>query len=186
LPGGKAVALLEAFRPGQHELSLNQLARRTGLRLWEIGYRGGRLPPHCTGVGKVLLAYAPPELLDELLLKGPERFTPLHPDHAPAADRALCEVRRAGLAYQREEMDLGLVSVAALVADAGGAVVASLSVVLRASRHQLRQFAPAVQTATASASRELREHNVRGAGVGGILRMLEDNPSDPLPDNPLP
>jgi DNA-binding IclR family transcriptional regulator len=252
----KAFSLLEAFRPANRELSLNQLARRTdlpistvyrtanelvecgglervdgggyrvGLRLWEIGSlsdratsmltvvvpfmqdlyevthetvqlaildgrdalfieklygtrsamvrstRGGRLPLHCTGVGKVLLAHAPPELAEQLLENGLQRFTRYTLTTPQELTRALDEVRRTGLAFQREEMDLGLVSVAAPIMDADNTVVASLSVVVRSSRIQLRQLAPAVQTAAASASREMREHSVRGANADGMLRML--------------
>lgn len=252
----KAFSLLEAFRPANRELSLNQLARRTGLpistvyrtanelvengalervdgggyrvglRLWEIGSladratsmlsivvpfmqdlyevthetvqlaildgqdalfvekiygtrsalvrstRGGRLPLHCTGVGKALLAKAPQEFVDRLIERGLQRYTPYTMTTARELNRALGEVRRTGLAFQREEMDLGLVSVAAPLTDADDDVVAALSVVVRSSPYQLRQLAPAVQTAAASASREMREHGVHGATADSMLRML--------------
>jgi DNA-binding IclR family transcriptional regulator len=252
----RAASILEAFRPAHRELSLNDLARRSGLptstvyrmvvelmehgllervgssgyriglRLWELGAlaerpntmvrivlpfmqdlyvvtheniqlaildghealfiekiygarsaptrstRGGRLPLHATGVGQVLLAHAPQQLVDELVEKGLEGYTQYTLTTARQLARRLSEVRRAGVAFQREEMDLGLSSVAAPVTDVTGAVVASLSVVLRSSRHQLRQLAPAVLTAAASASRELREARVAGASVEGLMSVL--------------
>jgi DNA-binding IclR family transcriptional regulator len=115
------------------------------------------LPLHCTGVGKVLLAYAPPELLDELLEAGLTRYTAhtvVTPGHLR---RALAEVRRTGVAFAREEMTLGSTSVASPIFDAQGRVAAALAVVLRVSRPDLKRLAPAVHTAAISASRQLRE-----------------------------
>jgi DNA-binding IclR family transcriptional regulator len=145
--------------------------------------RGGRLPLHATGVGKVLLAHAPPELVDEIVDAGLERFTPYTLITGRALQRALADVRRIGLAYNHEEMDLGLVSVAAPLYDATQTVVGALSIVGRLTRYQLRHLAPAVRTAAASASRELHEAGVRGIGREGILRWLkETGPAVPTPD----
>jgi DNA-binding IclR family transcriptional regulator len=135
--------------------------------------RGGRLPLHCTGVGKVLLAHAEQDFVDRLIERGLERYTQYTLTTAHELNRALGEIRRSGVAFQREEMDLGLVSAAAPLTDATGTVVAALGVVVRSSRYQLRQLAPAVQTAAASASREMRERGVHGATADGMLRMLK-------------
>ena len=119
--------------------------------------RGGRLPLHATGVGKVLLAYAPAEFFDELVDHGLKRFTP-HTIVAPGQLRkTLAEVRRTGIAYASEEMSLGSLSVAAPVFDADGAAVAAMSIVMRSSRTNLRRVGPAVRTAALGASRELRQ-----------------------------
>ena len=127
--------------------------------------RGGRLPLHATGVGKVLLAYAPDSLVQEVIEAGLERFTP-HTIVAPGhLRRALAEVRRSGIAYGREELDLGLLSVASPVTDASGSVVAALSVVQRSRRGDLRRLGLAVRTAALSTSRSLQER----ARLGGPL-----------------
>jgi DNA-binding IclR family transcriptional regulator len=125
--------------------------------------RGGRLPLHATGVGKVLLAHAPEQLLQELLENGLPRYTP-HTIVAPGQlRRALAEIRRTGVAYAREEMSPGSLSVASPVADAGGTVVAALSVVLRSGRGgDLRRLGPAVRTAAISTSRALHERALMG------------------------
>jgi DNA-binding IclR family transcriptional regulator len=136
--------------------------------------RGGRLPLHCTGVGKVLLAHSPVRLVDELLEAGLKRYTPHTITAGRDLGRALSEVRRTGIALAREELDLGLVSVAAPLRDQTGAVIASLSVVVRTSVQQLRHLAPAVRTAAASASREMAEQGVRGVGPDALLRILEE------------
>ena len=90
---------------------------------------GSRLPLHATGVGKVLLAYAPDEVQAAVLAD-------LTPDHAvhghparPAA-RAAAPGARDGYAHDRDEMTLGACSVAVPVRDREGGVVAALGVVV--------------------------------------------------------
>jgi DNA-binding IclR family transcriptional regulator len=118
--------------------------------------RGGRLPLHATGAGKVLLAYAPAELLDQVLAAGLRRYT-AHTIVAPGRlRRVLTDVRGAGVAFAREEMSLGSVSVASPLFDATGAVIAAISIVARSARADLRRLAPAVRTAALCASREMR------------------------------
>ncbi len=119
--------------------------------------RGGRLPLHATGVGKVLLAHAPAEVLSAVVDGGMRRYTPytvVAPGHLR---RALAEVRRTGVAYAREELTLGSLSVAAPVVGKDDAVVAALAVVLDQGRGDLRRLAPAVRTAAISTSRALQE-----------------------------
>jgi DNA-binding IclR family transcriptional regulator len=118
--------------------------------------RGGRLPLHATGVGKVLLAHAPPEVVSAVMGGEMRRYTPytvVAPGHLR---RALADVRRHGVAYAREEMSLGSLSVAAPVMGSGQTVVAALAVVLD-QRGDLRRLAPAVRTAAISTSRALQE-----------------------------
>jgi DNA-binding IclR family transcriptional regulator len=136
--------------------------------------RGGRLPLHSTGVGKILLAHAPTEFVVEFLATGLPRYTPYTLTTPGQLRPALAEIRRTGLALANEEMDLGLSSAAAPVTDANGKVVAAMSVVLRSSRSRLARLAPAVRMAALSASREMREHGVRGADTDGMLRMVAD------------
>jgi DNA-binding IclR family transcriptional regulator len=240
----KVVSLLDAFLPSAQELSLNELADRTGLplsttyrlatqlvewgglergsgggyriglRLWEIGAlatggstlqavvspfmqdlyeathenvqlairsgrqalyidritgprstpiaarRAGRLPLHATGVGKVLLAHAPPEFVDELIEAGLRRYTVHTIVGAGSLRRSLAEIRRTGLGFAREELTLGSVSVAAPVFDACGTAVAAISLVLPSTRANLSCLAPAVRAVSLSASRDLRRRSI--------------------------
>jgi IclR family transcriptional regulator, KDG regulon repressor len=98
---------------------------RHAIRLFSrVGQRG---PVHATGVGKVLLAHAPPEVLERVLTDGLTRFTP-RTIIEPAALRAeLADVREQGYAVNVEESELGLASVAAPIRDHTGTVVAALS-----------------------------------------------------------
>jgi len=108
---------------------------------------GGRLPLHATGVGKVLLAYAPESFVDEVLAAGLPRLTP-HTIVDPEELRVvLVEVRRNGYALTREEMTLGSVSVAAPIFGPEGRVVGAMSLVVGADHPDLRRLAMAVRTA---------------------------------------
>jgi DNA-binding IclR family transcriptional regulator len=144
-----------AVRDGLEALYVDTISGRESVRT--LSHRGGRLPLHATGVGKVLLAHAPPEVLSAVLEGGMRRYTPytvVAPGHLR---RALSEVRRHGVAYAREEITLGSLSVAAPVQGPDGAVVAALGVVLTQGRGDLRRLAPAVRTAAISTSRALQE-----------------------------
>jgi DNA-binding IclR family transcriptional regulator len=127
--------------------------------------RGGRLPLHATGVGKVLLAHAPPQLLHELVEAGLRRHTPYTVVAPGQLRRSLTETRRTGIACAREEMSLGTQSIAAPIVDVDGTVVAALGVVQRTGRGDVRKLAPAVRTAAISTSRALQERTRSGGPV---------------------
>ncbi|WP_349308031.1 MULTISPECIES: IclR family transcriptional regulator [unclassified Pseudofrankia] len=94
---------------------------------------GGRFPAHATGVGLVLLAYAPQEV-QEAALAGPlRRFTEKTITDPVVLRRTLDGVRRTGLAVSDRQVTMDALSVAAPVVDRAGNVVAALSLVVRAS-----------------------------------------------------
>jgi IclR family transcriptional regulator, acetate operon repressor len=236
---GRAFTLLTAFRPADGELTLAELARRTGipkptvhrllaelaewgaversaggvrlgLRLFELGQLvprqrelldvavpfladlfeathetvhlavpdgtevvyvqklpgsggpqipsrlGGRMPAYCTGVGKAMLAFGPPERLAAVLAAGLPRRTP-RTVIAPGLLRAELEsIRRRGIAEEHEESAPGLACVAAPVLGPDGYAVAAVSITGWASRLKTARLAPAVRTAALGLSRALR------------------------------
>ncbi len=82
------------------------------------------VPFHCSALGKIFLAHGVVDLpKGRLEQRGPRTLTTRE---ALAADLAL--VLRRGYAVADEELEPGLVAVAAPVRDAGGTVVASISV----------------------------------------------------------
>ncbi|MEU5696167.1 IclR family transcriptional regulator [Actinosynnema sp. NPDC020468] len=99
---------------------------------------GGRLPLHCSGVGKVLLAHGGAELIDRVLSGRLERHTPRTTVDPVLLRGELAECRRTGTAAVRGELTTGADSVATRIVDAEGAVVAALSVVVRTDsvKHQ--------------------------------------------------
>lgn len=146
-----------AVLDGHEALYIEKLGGGRATRV--VTRRGGRLPLHATGVGKVLLAYAPKHLVTEVLSGQLKRYT-AHTIVAPAQLRAkLSEVRRTGVAISREEMSMGTVSVAAPVFAPPGTTVAALAVVVRSSRKDVHRLAPAVRATACSLSRTLQQRN---------------------------
>ncbi|MFI5958845.1 IclR family transcriptional regulator [Cryptosporangium sp. NPDC051539] len=112
---------------------------------------GGRMPLHCTAIGKALLAHAPPELRREVLGGALERHTP-HTVIAPGLlKRQLDAVVEKGVAFEREESRLGLLCVAAPILDEqGGAALAAISITGPVGRFRPETQADAVRAAAAA------------------------------------
>ncbi len=118
---------------------------------------GGRLPAHATGVGKAILAYSPAAVVKARIEAGLPRFTPRTITTPGALTRELREVRTEGLAYDREESNIGISCVAAPVFGHDRKVRAALSVTGPTHRIDPVRLGPAVRTAALSLSRQLRE-----------------------------
>ncbi|MEW2547810.1 IclR family transcriptional regulator [Streptomyces sp. NPDC047002] len=121
----------------------------------------GRFALMPTGVGRVLLAYAPPEV-QERALAGPQaRCTPATECDPGVLRQSLAEVRRTGVAICERQVTDDSVSVAAPVHGPHGDVVAAVSVVAHADRVRPHTLVPLVQVAARGISRAL------GAEPGG-------------------
>ena len=120
-----------------------------------VSRAGTALPLHATGVGKVLLAYAPPDVVTAAL-RDPVRVTAYTITERGRLERELAEVRRRGFARTDEEMTLGASSVAVPVVGAGHQTVAAVGVVVRSSRRDLARFLPGLQVAALAIGRGLR------------------------------
>lgn len=115
---------------------------------------GSRWPLHATGVGLVLLAYADPQVQEQVCAAPLARFTG-HTITDPARLRAtLAEVRRADAAVSDRQITEDAVSVAAPIRDASGTVVAALSLVVPATANPV-PLMPAVRMAARGSSRAL-------------------------------
>lgn len=89
---------------------------------------GPTAPLHCSALGKVLLAYAPPELVERVERGGLKRCTANTIVSVTALEAELARIRQRGWAVDAEELEVGLYCVAAPVVGAGGSVVAAVSV----------------------------------------------------------
>jgi IclR family transcriptional regulator, acetate operon repressor len=85
---------------------------------------GVEVPDHCSAAGKIFLAFGASALPVGTLERRTERTL----TDRPLLERDLDAVRRQGFATIVDELELGLAAVAAPVRDAGGAVVAALSI----------------------------------------------------------
>jgi DNA-binding IclR family transcriptional regulator len=142
-----------AVQDGTSALYVERISGRSSVPI--VSRSGTRLPLHATGVGKVLLAHAQPEVLDEVLHR-PRRITAYTVVDAAVLRRQLSDVRRRGYALTGEEMSLGTVSVAVPVTDAAGTVVAALGVVAPSSRRDMVRLVPALQVAARGIARSGR------------------------------
>jgi DNA-binding IclR family transcriptional regulator len=117
---------------------------------------GAHWPLHATGVGLVLLAFAPPEVQEQVLAAPLARFT-RHTITDPAVlRRVLAEVRKTGIAVSDRQIDIDTYSVGAPVADPEGQCVAALSVVVSYDDPGRSSWGPAVRAAAIGISRRLR------------------------------
>lgn len=110
---------------------------------------GGRLPLHCTAIGKILLAHAPGEIVDEYLAGPLERRTPRTLIAPGLLRQQLEQVHTTGLAFEHEESAMGIVCVAAAVLDLEHGVTAALSVTGPVTRFDPRRHVNPVRAAAA-------------------------------------
>jgi len=125
-----------------------------------IGTRvGGRLPAHCTGVGKVLLAALSPEELSIFLKKRPlKRFTPSTITSPERLKEALAQIRAQGYALDREEFNGGLMCVAAPIKDYSHKIIGAISIsgpTSRIRQKNLEKLIPRVKNTAQKISQRL-------------------------------
>ena len=89
---------------------------------------GSRLPAYCTSMGRVLLAYLPPEQLEHYLARAELTAHTTRTITSPEKLRlALRTVRRLGYALVDQELEVGLRSLAVPVYAPNGRVVATVN-----------------------------------------------------------
>ncbi|BEL07776.1 IclR family transcriptional regulator [Actinoplanes sichuanensis] len=140
-----------AVRDGLEVLYVERLAGHVSVPV--VSRVGSRLPMHATGVGKVLLAYAPEEVRVEVL-QHLTRITAYTVTQPARLLEQLRRVRAEGYATTGEEMSLGACSVAVPVRN-GDTVVAALGMVVPDLRRQLPRLVSALQVAAHGISRTL-------------------------------
>jgi DNA-binding IclR family transcriptional regulator len=144
-----------AVRDGLVALYVERISGRESVPV--VSQVGSRLPLHATGVGKVLLAAAPDEVVAEALA-APARATRHTVVDPGRLRRELAEVRRRGWARTAEEMSLGTLSVAVPVTaerDGGAVVVAALGIVVPSHRRDLQRLVPVLAVAARGIGRAL-------------------------------
>jgi DNA-binding IclR family transcriptional regulator len=142
-----------AVRDGLGALYLERVSGRSAVPV--ISDVGTRLPLHATGVGLVLLAWSPPEVLDELVASAPRKYLA----NTMTTDRELrprlAAIRATGMAISVNEMTEDSFSAAAPVRDHTDTVVAAVSIVAHAALRSDPQYPLAVSVAARGISRAL-------------------------------
>ena len=123
---------------------------------------GGRMPMHCTAIGKALLAHAHPDVRRTVLTGPLERRTP-HTVVAPGLlEQQLDRVLETGVAFEREESTPGLLCVAAPILEEDGRTpIAAISVTGPVGRFRPDVHVAAVRAAAAALGSTLARRHPR-------------------------
>ena len=120
-------------------------------RIETMAQAGMVAPAYCTGVGKAMLAFMAPERL-ELVLQQQSFFsyTPNTKRSAQCVKTELKAIRKDGVAYDREEHEEGIISIAAPILSSNGGVIGAVSIATSTTRQSLATldgFRPALSGA---------------------------------------
>ncbi|WP_067467887.1 IclR family transcriptional regulator [Actinomadura macra] len=116
---------------------------------------GGRFALTATGVGLVLLAHAPDEVLERVLARPIPRFTERTMTEARIIRAALADTRTRGYAVSDQQVTMDALSVAAPIHDSRGDVVAAVSLVVRRGGVAPHMVAQLLLTSARAISRAL-------------------------------
>jgi len=145
-----------AVREGTEVVFVERIAGRSAVPV--LTRVGGRFALHATGVGLVLLAFAPTEVFDEVVSNGLTAYTPSTITDAKVLRRVLAEVRRDGFAISAGAVTPDALSVAAPITDPDGRVIAALSLVVGIEDARPQALAPLVRAAARGISRTLASY----------------------------
>jgi len=143
--------------------------RESGESLRIVSQVGMRLPAHCTGVGKVLMAHLSLEQRAELInKKGLPRLTKNTLTDVETLENELTTIRMQGFAVDNEEIMDSLRCVAAPIRDQTGMVVSAISISGPVSRLRGERFEKAIHRVT-----ETAEEISAGLGYRSKLEAID-------------
>lgn len=108
-----------------------------------VSHVGGRLPLHCSGVGKVLLAHSGADQIDKVLSGTLHRYTPQTTTDPTVLRSELAECRRTGYATVRSELTDGADSIATRIVDGEGRACSAGAPESRSATRKIRFHHPA-------------------------------------------
>jgi IclR family acetate operon transcriptional repressor len=145
-----------AILSGHVALYIDQVAGTSALQMHN--WVGQSIPLHCSSNGKTLIAFLPEARQRELLVEPLARFTDATVTDVDDLLKELAQVREQGFATAFEELEQGLIAIAAPIRDMSGNVVASLSAsgpVFRLERERIPAIGSAVRAGADEISRRL-------------------------------
>jgi DNA-binding IclR family transcriptional regulator len=119
---------------------------------------GESSPAHCTGVGKAMLAFQRPEVIEQVIAAGLKAYTATTISTAEALRKELAVIRKRGYAIDNSEHQLWVRCVAGPIRNSSGHVFASVSVTGAADRmtdSRISSLAPLVVQTADSISRQI-------------------------------
>ena len=147
-----------AFLQGNEVVYVNKLF--SARRVTSPSRIGGRAPAYCTGVGKALMAWD--EMRIEAAIKGGlHRWTPYTITDPDEFREELGQVRRDGVAFDRQEILVGLSCVAAPIYGRYNLPVAAMSVSGPTSQFDPGVHIPALKRICAAAGKAVLFHQMQ-------------------------
>lgn len=99
-------------------------------------------PAYCTGVGKAMLAFLPPQRLDRVLQQQAfYKYTENTLLNAEDLIKELDDIRKNGFAYDKEEHEYGINSIAAPILTNNGRLIGALSIASSTTRQTTTDLA---------------------------------------------
>ncbi|MCO4837643.1 MAG: IclR family transcriptional regulator [Oceanospirillaceae bacterium] len=141
----------------------------TSQRFETLAQAGRIAPAHCTGVGKVMLAFMQPERQEYALQRQTFiKFTNTTITNKHALMEELALIKSEGVAYDKEEHENGIISIAAPILTSSKLVIGAISIATSTSRHtvdDLQQYKDLLNATTKalSAEAELYLHPTSGS-----------------------
>jgi len=160
------------------DLEVVYIEKAAGTRPVSMFYEAATAPVHATAMGKALLAFSPPHVVDLVTARGLPAYTPLTLTSPDRLRRSLAVTRLTRVATARREYDLTTSAVGVPVFGAGGEVVAALELETR-HPHDLGRLQPALIVAARSLSRDLALTQNRG--YDALRLQLQFGPTEHAP-----
>jgi DNA-binding IclR family transcriptional regulator len=156
------------------DLEVSYIEKGPGDRPVPTAFDTATLPAHATAMGRALLAFAPPRLVDMVIERGLRPYTPYTTTTPERLRHALSVIRLTRVAVCRREYDPHACTAAVPVFGCGGRVVAALEVSMRDGQ-DLRLMRPPLIVAGRALTRELQTGSSRPS-----LTISADNQFDML------
>ncbi|MFD1814663.1 IclR family transcriptional regulator [Rhodococcus gannanensis] len=150
-----------------------------------IGHRGlnqqsrvaGRLPLYCTATGKMILAFSPQSVFDEVVEQGFTALTTRTTMSVSVLRQQLERMRKDQLAVEVEETRLGYMSVAVPVFSGPTSIAGALSVTGPTVRMNVSRVTGALRTAGVGISRTLHAMKCTHSAFDSITRTPSCSPT---------
>lgn len=106
-----------------------------------LAQAGKVAPGYCTGVGKAILAFVSDRARERAFKQQSfMAFTPATITEQKTLEAELEQIRVDGVAYDREEHEHGIISIACPILIEGGQVIGAISIATSTSRHTVKEL----------------------------------------------
>ncbi len=148
-----------AVLDGLHVVYLHKVESTHPVKI--LTHLGRRNPSHATSSGKLLLAYADPRLVEEVVNHGLDQFTKTTITDPAQLRMELQDIRQKGFAVSHEELREQVTSISAPVFNHHGRVVAAVNIVAPSSRLSPANVEPRVRAVCTTAHQIARDLGYR-------------------------